>query len=631
MGRYKLVELDPPEGYHNEDIDFEIKDGVYENVDDVPMVVVEQKDTAQKAKIEVNKKAEVLVGTRQSTDPETGLEIVTPIYETRGLQGVTYRVTAAEDIKTPDGTVRMARGESVDIVTDENGHASTDYLYLGTYTLKEVNTVTGYKLNDKEETITLDYRTEGRDEEGRLVVSRDYTVSSEYENVRVPYELTFEKRFGTTVYNNTDDEAKNEVRFGLYAAENITKNNSTTTIIPKDALLEVLKVTNGEVTATADLPVGRYYIKEIETDIPYVIDNTKYNFTFRPSITTDVEHLTINGGNPIVNEPISGELNLLKVSTKAYNANKERIDAIVANRDVNGLRTLGQEYGAQGAKFDVYFKDKTGKYVKLQAKNEETDEWTDVVFETGLNGIDVKTLPYGTYYLKETEAPENYEINPDYIEVKVDREVNVVVVNDPKLKGKITVIHKDINTDKEIYPRENQEDDIGEPYTTKPRTDEINENLDVESLIEYFLVEEEYPENAEGFFEKEEQTIVYYYDFEQTKGKVTVYHLDEETGEEIYNKLILIGDLDDPYTTEPKTDEINVLFDGEYYYELVEEKYPENAEGVYELDEQVVIYYYRKVKLPDTSDINVYAISAVALTTLAGIAFIVLKKKKSLN
>ena len=73
------------------------------------------------------------------------------------------------------------------------------------------------------------------------------------------------------------------------------------------------------------------------------------------------------------------------------------------------------------------------------------------------------------------------------------------------------------------------------------------------------------------------------------------------------------------------------MFDGEYYYELVEEKYPENAEGVYELDEQVVIYYYRKVKLPDTSDINVYAISAVALTTLAGIAFIVLKKKKSLN
>ena len=253
------------------------------------------------------------------------------------------------------------------------------------------------------------------------------------------------------------------------------------------------------------------------------------------------------------------------------------------------------------------------------------------MFESGSNGTDIKTLPYGTYYFKEIEAPVDYEINPDYIEVKVDREVNVVVVNDPKLKGKITVIHKDINTDKEIYPRENQEDDIGEPYTTKPRTDEINENLDVESLIEYFLVEEEYPENAEGFFEKEEQTIVYYYDFEQTKGKVTVYHLDEETGEEIYNKLILIGDLDDPYTTEPKTDEINVIFDGEYYYELVEEKYPENAEGVYELDEQVVIYYYRKVKLPDTSDINVYAISAVALTTLAGIAFIVLKKKKSLN
>lgn len=50
----------------------------------------------------------------------------------------TFRVIAAEDIITPDGTVRYAKGEIADtIVCDENGEGQSIELYLGKYTVEQ--------------------------------------------------------------------------------------------------------------------------------------------------------------------------------------------------------------------------------------------------------------------------------------------------------------------------------------------------------------------------------------------------------------------------------------------------------------------------------------------------------------
>lgn len=43
-----------------------------------------------------------------------------------GIRGAVYEIVAAEDIVTPDGTVRNTKGEVVDTVTtDENGVAKS--------------------------------------------------------------------------------------------------------------------------------------------------------------------------------------------------------------------------------------------------------------------------------------------------------------------------------------------------------------------------------------------------------------------------------------------------------------------------------------------------------------------------
>ena len=50
----------------------------------------------------------------------------------------TFRVVAAEDIATLDGTVRYTAGQVVDTIEcDEEGYGESQELYLGTYTVQQ--------------------------------------------------------------------------------------------------------------------------------------------------------------------------------------------------------------------------------------------------------------------------------------------------------------------------------------------------------------------------------------------------------------------------------------------------------------------------------------------------------------
>ena len=89
----------------------------------------------------MKKTGEVFFGVLVSggTD-ENGQElpvIYQPIYETQGLPDTVYEIRAAEDVVTPDGTLRYSKGELVDTVTtDETGFAKSKELYLGKYEVK---------------------------------------------------------------------------------------------------------------------------------------------------------------------------------------------------------------------------------------------------------------------------------------------------------------------------------------------------------------------------------------------------------------------------------------------------------------------------------------------------------------
>ena len=79
------------------------------------MIRVDKPNMAQKGTVSIEKTGEVFSGVNISGEENADV-IYQPVYEVKGLAGAVYEITAAEDIITPDGTLRYAKGEVVDTV-----------------------------------------------------------------------------------------------------------------------------------------------------------------------------------------------------------------------------------------------------------------------------------------------------------------------------------------------------------------------------------------------------------------------------------------------------------------------------------------------------------------------------------
>ena len=109
----------------------------------ITVIKVDKPNMAQKGTVSIEKTGEVFSGVNISGEENADV-IYQPVYEVKGLAGAVYEITAAEDIITPDGTLRYAKGEVVDTVTtDENGLAKSKEIYLGRYTVVEITAPEG--------------------------------------------------------------------------------------------------------------------------------------------------------------------------------------------------------------------------------------------------------------------------------------------------------------------------------------------------------------------------------------------------------------------------------------------------------------------------------------------------------
>jgi uncharacterized surface anchored protein len=74
------------------------------------------------------------------------------------LPDAVFEIRALEDIYTGDGTLRVAKDEIVDIITtDENGVATSSELYIGKYTISEIQAPAGYLASDTVYEVEISY------------------------------------------------------------------------------------------------------------------------------------------------------------------------------------------------------------------------------------------------------------------------------------------------------------------------------------------------------------------------------------------------------------------------------------------------------------------------------------------
>lgn len=298
---YSLVEVFAPYGYtlNSEPVYFDVTQDASADEGGVTVIEVIKENTAQKGIIKISKSGEVF----SSVTEADGL--YQPVFSVSGLAGAVYEITAAEDIITPDGTLRYAAGEVVDTVTtDETGLAESKPLYLGKYEIREIKAPYGMVLNTEIRTAELVYA--GQEIEITETAASFY---NERQKAAVSLDKVLEHSTQFGIGMNGEMSA---VTFGLFAAEDLTAADGS--VIPADGLLEILSVDeNGRAVYKTDLPFGSFYVKEFSTDGHYILSDEKYPIVFEyAGQDAALVEIKANDGNPIDNDLIYGEIHGLK-------------------------------------------------------------------------------------------------------------------------------------------------------------------------------------------------------------------------------------------------------------------------------------------------------------------------------
>ena len=140
------------------------------------------------------------------------------------------------------------------VTTNKNGEAVIKDLPLGKYRVKETKATSGFVLNPDSQEVSFIYKDQNTPEiEEKL----------EFSNERQKVELSVEKQDAET------GKALKGATFGLYNKEAISSGDKV--IVKADTLLqEITSNEKGKAAFTLDLPLGRYYLKELQAPAGYV-------------------------------------------------------------------------------------------------------------------------------------------------------------------------------------------------------------------------------------------------------------------------------------------------------------------------------------------------------------------------
>ncbi len=394
---YSVVEVQAPYGYilDSTPVYFDITAEKISEENGVTIVKAEKKNTPQKGTITVEKTGEIFsnvtaVGGGYTDESGNDVALTTvyqPEYSVSGLSGAVFEIYADEDITTPDGTVRAKKDELVaTLKTNTKGTAISKQLYLGKYRVVEKTAPNGFVLNRTINHIELTYSGQN---EKVTNTSTSFTNDRQKAEINLTKILEQDEKFN--IGNN--DEILN-VSFGLYTDEDLKASNGT--VIPENGLIEIVTCDEkGKATFKTDLPIGKYYVKEISTGNHYILSDKKYPIVFEyAGQDTATVHISVNDGEPIINSIIYGTIKGLKIDRET------------------GENIAGALFGL----FNAVKKEFTEKTAILTSESNEDGIFT------------FDNVPYGEYIVRELKPAEGYLPNEENYQATVSEDEEVIEI-----------------------------------------------------------------------------------------------------------------------------------------------------------------------------------------------------------
>lgn len=409
-----------------------------------------------------------------------------------------------------------------------------------------------------------------------------------------------------------EDIPLKNVKLGIYAREDIYDGTKTLKYI-KDSLVTTLVTDSSGYAEARNLNLGKYYLKELETNEDHVLDSKEYDF----------ELIYKDQYTPIIEETIT-----LKNYKKKSKAELTKTD--VANGDPIPNTTM-KLYYVEKEKETLIFTGKTNAEGKLV----------------------IDELPQGDYYFIESEAAPKYILTDQKIKFTIKENGEIVKSSLTNVRYSTLTITKKNLTGTEAVPGAKIEiykviDDETEELFYKGITDEEGK-LYVDELPQgdYYFVEIEAPEgykinedkhlftvsadgvNYEDSFSNEKYSTVKFYkhDFSDESillagATICVYTEEgklvgcEVTNEEGFAAIKLpIGSY---YYVETLAPEGYYLDEETHYFDITEE----GSTFVADIFDEFII-----VAAPNTGITDTELIIGIALLVFSFILIVIARKK----
>ena len=358
----------------------------------------------QTVTIRTNNQSQMGQITVQKNDGETGEAVSAP---------ATFDIRAAENIRTPDGTIRLKAGELADTVTTKDGVGTTKQLYLGDYLVTERTAPDGYVQDGKQYPVSLEYAGQ--------------TVKIVTESVTVPN--TPQK--GTITVHKTDSETgkpvtEAEAVFEIHAKTDIVTGDGTIRYKAGE-LVDTLTTAGGSATSKP-LYLGSYLVTEKTAPEGYALNTEPQEVTLRYGGQT-VELVTESV--TFANAPQKGQIVVQKNDAESG----KPVTASPAVFEIH-------------AKTDIVTADGTIRY--------KAGELVDTL-TTEKGVVTSKPLYLGTYTVTEKTAPHGYvqdttvyDVTLFYGEQTVELVTEGISIDNAPQMGTITIEKRDKETGKPI-------------------------------------------------------------------------------------------------------------------------------------------------------------------------------------